>query len=249
MKGTLTTLAAVATPALALPAAAQAGDTDMGGTSVSCSTTVVAPGGDYTCTAEFANLGPNPIVPADGYRVVTFDSGYSEVTGVSSPSGTCSLGGASPHCDYASVGVGGTVQMTATLRANPLADGFDDDQIFDSIESTDPNSANNRLTATVQIRAQEAPDTSLTKNYKKLKPKKAKKAKWGLTSTIPGSTFECKVDKKKFKPCTSPVKARKFKKLKKPGKHKLCARAIAPSGVVDPTPACDKFKVKKKKKK
>lgn len=241
--------ALTATVFLALQAPALAGETDMGGTEIGCSTDVVEPGGSYTCSVTYTNLGPNPIVPADLYRIVIFDSGFSDVTGVSSPTGVCSLGGASPNCEFASIAPGASVQMTATLRAKSGAEGFNDDAIFESIEGTDPNPANDRLTATVQIRENVGPDTSLNKNYKKLKGKKVKKAKWRLKSTVPNSTFECAVDKKPFKPCSSPAKAKAFKKLKKPGKHRFCARAIAPDGTVDATPACDKFKVKKNKKK
>ncbi len=239
----LTTL--VAGLALAIPAAAEAGDTDMVGTAIACSTDVVEPGGSYTCTVTYSNAGPNPIVADDKYRVVIFDSGFSDVTGVSSPAGACALDGASPHCDFAAIAPGGAIEMTATLKAGANADGFDDEAIFESIESTDPNRDNDRLTAIVKIRKQVGPDTSLTKNFKKLTPQKLMRAKWGLKSTVPGSSFECRVDKKAFKPCGSPVKAKKLKKLKKPGKHRFCARAIAPNGVEDATPACDKFKVKK----
>jgi hypothetical protein len=239
----------VAAVAFLAPAAAHGAATDIAGTGIACSTPVVAPGGSFTCKVGYQNLGPEPIVPADLFHVVTFDVGYSEVTAVSSPNGICSMGGANPHCDYQTIPVNGTVEMTATFRAKDLADGFDEDVIFEAIESEDVNPNNNRLTAVVQIREPVVLDTSLSKNYKKLTAKKAKKAKWALTSTIPGSSFECKVDKKKWKPCASPVKAKKLKKLKKPGKHKLCARAIAPDGTVDATPACDKFKVKKPLKK
>ncbi len=233
----------VALAALALPAAAHAGDTDVAGTAIACSTAEVAPGGSYTCAVTYTNLGPNAIVPADNHRIVIFDSGFSDVTGVSSPQGSCSLTGASPHCPFASIAPGATVQMTAAFKAGEQAAGFDDDAIFDSIEATDPNHANDRLTATVRIREQVAPDTSLSKDFKKLEPPKLKRAKWSLKSTVPGSTFDCRVDKGKFAPCSSPAKAKKLNQFKQPGKHRFCARATAPNGLVDATPACDKFKV------
>jgi hypothetical protein len=60
-----------------------------------------------------------------------------------------------------------------------------------------------------------------------------------FTSDEPGSTFLCHLDKKKFKPCTSP------KKLKNvdDGKHKYFVQAIDPSGNPDPSPAKRKFEV------
>ncbi len=53
--------------------------------------------------------------------------------------------------------------------------------------------------------------------------------------------FECKLDKKPFRPCTSP---RTYKKLK-PGKHKFSVRAIGISAS-DPTPAVRRFKIQAK---
>ena len=64
-------------------------------------------------------------------------------------------------------------------------------------------------------------------------------AKAKFTSDEPGSTFLCRLDKKKFKPCTSP---RKLKNLDD-GKHKLFVQATDPVGNVDPTAAKKKFEV------
>jgi len=96
------------------------------------------------------------------------------------------------------------------------------------------------------------PETSIDKiKAKKVKGKKKKgkaTARFSGESQIDPSrlSFECKIDKKDFKPCDSPEK---FKKLKVK-KHKILVRAIdVPTGSVDPTPASDKFKVKRKKRK
>ncbi|TMK56186.1 MAG: CSLREA domain-containing protein [Actinobacteria bacterium] len=72
-------------------------------------------------------------------------------------------------------------------------------------------------------------------------PKKTKKrtAKFKFSSTEAGSTFQCKLDRKPFKPCASP---KKYKRLK-PGKHVFKVRAIDKGGNVDPTPAKRSFKV------
>jgi virginiamycin B lyase len=82
------------------------------------------------------------------------------------------------------------------------------------------------------------PQTKITKHP----PKKTKKhkVKFKFKSSEPNSTFECKLDKGKFKKCKSP---KKYKRLKK-GKHKFAVRAIDAAGNVDPTPARSKFKVK-----
>jgi len=81
------------------------------------------------------------------------------------------------------------------------------------------------------------PDTKITKGP----PKKTHKttAKLKFTSTETGSTFQCKLDRKPFKKCSSP---KTYKKLK-PGKHVFKVRAIDKAGNVDPTPAKRKFTI------
>jgi hypothetical protein len=58
-------------------------------------------------------------------------------------------------------------------------------------------------------------------------------------STEAGSTFKCKLDHKKFKKCHSP---KTYHGLD-PGKHSFKVEAIDSTGVVDKTPAKDRFKV------
>ncbi len=64
-------------------------------------------------------------------------------------------------------------------------------------------------------------------------------AKFKFTSTVAGSSFQCKLDKGKFKKCKSP---KTYKKLK-PGKHSFQVRAVGPTGLVDKTPAKRKFTI------
>jgi sugar lactone lactonase YvrE len=82
-----------------------------------------------------------------------------------------------------------------------------------------------------------APKTKIIKGA----PKKTDKHKvsFKFTSSEPNSTFECKLDKGKWRPCESPKKVKHVRE----GKHKFKVRAIDPAGNVDPTPAKDKFKV------
>lgn len=65
-------------------------------------------------------------------------------------------------------------------------------------------------------------------------------AKFRFASSEAGSTFECKLDKKKFKPCRSPKKYRRLK----PGKHVFQVRAVDAAGNRDKTPATRKFRVR-----
>ena len=68
---------------------------------------------------------------------------------------------------------------------------------------------------------------------------KGNTVKFRFTSNVPGSTFQCKLDKRKFKPCSSPKKYRKLSD----GKHKFKVRAVDASGNVDATPSRKKFKI------
>jgi 6-phosphogluconolactonase (cycloisomerase 2 family) len=86
------------------------------------------------------------------------------------------------------------------------------------------------------------PETTITKAPKK-KTKK-RQAKFKFTSDEPGSTFQCKLNKRQFLSCLDRVRYKVKRK-----KHKFQVRAIDPAGNVDPTPAKRKWKVKKAKKK
>ena len=79
------------------------------------------------------------------------------------------------------------------------------------------------------------PETTINKG-----PKKTRKArpKFRFSSTDPAATFECKLDKRKFTPCTSPFTTPKLR----PGKHKLQVRAVGAGGT-DANPAVRKFRI------
>jgi hypothetical protein len=67
-------------------------------------------------------------------------------------------------------------------------------------------------------------------------------ATFRFASGEPGSTFSCKLDEKKLKPCTSP---KTYKGLK-PGKHVFRVKARDRAGNVDATPAVKRFRIKKR---
>jgi large repetitive protein len=64
-------------------------------------------------------------------------------------------------------------------------------------------------------------------------------AKFRFASTEPQSTFQCKLDGKKWKACANP-----FKRSVKPGRHRFKVRAIDRFGNVDPSPARFGWRVK-----
>jgi hypothetical protein len=59
-----------------------------------------------------------------------------------------------------------------------------------------------------------------------------------FTSDEPGSTFQCKLDRRAFAGCGSKATFRV-----RPGKHKLLVQSIDPVGNIDPTPAAFRFKI------
>jgi hypothetical protein len=66
-------------------------------------------------------------------------------------------------------------------------------------------------------------------------------AKFRFASTEPQSTFQCKVDKRRWRGCSNPFK----RKVKAGAKHVFKVRAIDRFGNVDPTPARFGWRVKK----
>jgi hypothetical protein len=57
-----------------------------------------------------------------------------------------------------------------------------------------------------------------------------------------GSKFACKIDRKHYKPCTSP---KTYKRLK-PGRHVFRVKARDTAGNVDPTPVVKRFRIKRR---
>ncbi len=68
-----------------------------------------------------------------------------------------------------------------------------------------------------------------------------RKATFAFTASETGATFQCKVDKKPWKACTSPLRLTKLK----PGKHTVQVRAVDDRGSVDPTPAKATWRIRR----
>jgi hypothetical protein len=120
--------------------------------------------------------------------------------------------------------------------SSPLGDG----SYTFRVQATD--AAGNSVVATrpftVQGPPPAAPDTSITKGPKKKTRKRQPRFKF--TASQAGSSFQCKLDKRPFAPCSSPfVPPNKLSF----GKHVLRVMAVGPTGVADPAPAVKKFKV------
>jgi len=85
-----------------------------------------------------------------------------------------------------------------------------------------------------------APETTIAKGPKKRTT--STKATFKFSSDDPAATFECKLDRGGFAPCTSPKKLTHLKK----GKRTFSVRATDASDNADPSPAVYKWTVKKK---
>jgi hypothetical protein len=83
------------------------------------------------------------------------------------------------------------------------------------------------------------PETTIDKAPRKRTRKR--KARFEFSSDEPGSTYECKLDRRAFAKCASP-----FKKKVKRRKHNFQVRAVDRAGNPDPTPAVHAWKVRKR---
>ncbi len=91
-------------------------------------------------------------------------------------------------------------------------------------------------------RVNPAPDTKLADyaNPEELLYEQTPKrtAEFNFGSSEPGSRYECKLDRKPYRVCTSP-----YRKKVKLGKHRFQVRAIDPQGKIDRTPAVFRWRV------
>ena len=90
------------------------------------------------------------------------------------------------------------------------------------------------------------PDTTAPKTLaprRRRSTRRKRKATFRFASGERGSKFSCKLDKRKYKPCTSP---KTYKKLK-PGKHVFRVKARDRAGNVDKTPTVKRFKIERRR--
>lgn len=120
------------------------------------------------------------------------------------------------------------IPVAAQLEADDDGDGFGDETQDEC--PADPSKQDCTL-----------PDTTITKGPKGKTRKK--KTIFEFSSNEAVASFECSLDDQAFSPCVS---GESFKV--KTGKHKFVVQAIDAAGNRDGSPASDKWKVKKKKK-
>lgn len=82
-----------------------------------------------------------------------------------------------------------------------------------------------------------APDTGTVGRKKQ----RGHRARFTLTATEEGSTFDCRLDRGRFAPCDPRYRSRRLNL----GRHTLFVRATDAAGNTDPTPEARKFKLKR----
>lgn len=203
-----------------------------------CSAVANVPGGDIGAIEVQDTTAPDTSITggpdgdtADSTPTFTFTSTEPGSTFRCSldggPFGTCSGPGDSHTTDALPDG-GHSLSVRAT----------------DAAGNTDPTAAARLFTVTTVGPPVDttAPQTTITKQPKgKFKGSRAKVA---FRSNEAGSTFECKLDRGAFAPCTSPAKLGRLGR----GKHTFSVRATDAAGNTDPSPAVAKFGRAKKRR-
>jgi hypothetical protein len=178
-----------------------------------------------TCMATVENTSPNPDPPGGTVRFA------SNQPGLFSGLGACTLSNA------------GNGKATCQVTYTPTAAGSGEHEITASY-SGDPNHEPSPGKAIFRLRyvAKTArdpgppPNTSLRKKPRRRSANRF--ARFTFVADQAGSTFECKLDKKPFEPCRSPLRIRVG-----PGRHVFRVRAVSQDGRPDPTPAAFGWKV------
>ena len=198
------------------------------------------PGVDTLTDCETADLAPNTAVaggPADGSTTDSQTPTYEL---------TASEGGVTFQL---SVDHGGFTSCGASCQVPALSEGQHSLR-FRAVESAgaqrpDPTPAQRTLTVdafadppppgpTPPTPDKTPPDTAIGKTKVK-----GDKVQVRFTSTEQNSTFICKLDRKKARPCASPTTHRKLDE----GKHKVKVTATDAAANADPTPATGKFQI------
>jgi hypothetical protein len=189
-------------------------------TTLLCTPSDLALGGSgASCTATVADVSTFAATPTGKVKL------SSDGPGSFADGGACTLTGAngmaSCSLTYVPRAAGPGIQrLAASYSGDPsheASDGTSMVRILTGSKSTTPN-------------------TTLKRRPRKKTARR--RAVFVFASDQAGSAFQCKLDRKPFKACRSPFKARV-----KPGKHTFLVQAVSPQGVADPTPARFRWRV------
>jgi hypothetical protein len=186
-------------------------------TTLVCAPSSLAAGASVRCTATVLDSSASPIPPGGQVKV------QSDGRGVFSSAGVCTLAGAAA----------GKSSCPIAYTPASIGSGM---HTLTAAYSGDPRHQQSRGIAKLSAPAS-APETTIAK-----KPRRktaVPQAKFRFSSDQPGSTFQCKLDRKPFRPCRSPFEAKKLKV----GTHTFRVRAVNSQGMADPTPALFRWMV------
>jgi dipeptidyl aminopeptidase/acylaminoacyl peptidase len=187
----------------------------------------------FTQTPKTMFLGPFDIdaVSIDGGPTTPlFDSAASEISPAYSPDGTKIL-----FTEDQTKAMMGNADGSGTLVPLDLGSAVESPSRFDWAPAPKPGPIDSGRSEP-RPPSRSAPKTSLGKHP----PRRTKKrrAKFTFSSDEPGSRFECKLDRKSFKACRSPLK-----KKVHVGRHVFKVRAVNAEGTADATPAVFSWRV------
>ncbi len=158
--------------------------------------------------------------------------------GAAAPSGTVKFASDS----RGSFGAGGACTLTGAgggkascqLTYTPGAPGSGTHRLTAAYQG-DADHAASQEAARLQVGT--APDTKIAKRPRRKTG--VRSARFTFTSTQAGSSFRCKLDRRRLRSCRSPFKVRRLRR----GRHVFSVQAVNADGVADPTPARYRWKV------
>jgi hypothetical protein len=185
----------------------------VGGPPARCAVTVVESPGTPTGPAGAVSLHSNGPGSFDG-------EGHCTLTAVGADESRCEATyqptGANSRTDTLSADYPGDLTRTASQGSTQVA-----------VTVVGKEDGGSRLNP---------PQTRLTRHPSRKGAQRLVRFAFG--SDQPGSSFECKLDRRSYKRCLSPLKMRV-----KPGAHTFRVRAINQAGVADPTPVVFPWRV------
>ncbi|MFN8113449.1 MAG: hypothetical protein U0R51_09620 [Solirubrobacterales bacterium] len=192
--------------------------------------------GDVTLVAK-GPAKPNPTGTTPGSGA---NDNAPKVTGTADPGSTVRLY-ANATCSGTPVATGSAAQFASPGITVNVADNSTTTFHADATNADGKSGCSTGSVTYDEVTPPPAGKVAFTKGPAKKSTKKTAK----FTFSAPNAaSYECKLDGKGFKACTSPYKVKKLK----PGKHKLQGRALGADGGTGAT-ATYKWTVKKKKKK
>ena len=196
------------------------------------------------CTDGVALDGPSELeLTADGSSAYVISSESQALSAFDrNPDGTLTQKPGGAAC-ISETGAPPCADGVAMMIPRGMTSSPDGASIYPVSYNDDAVSVFDRETPPPTIVDTKAPETRFTKKpKKKLRTEKAKAKAKAKFKSERGATFQCRVDKGKFKKCSSPFRAKVKAKGGKGKKHTLYVRATDAAGNVETKPAKASFR-------